>query len=165
MIKKIILAVLLALPTFCFAQGKFGVVDTDAIIQALPETATAQQSLLDVVKKYEDQLQGLQKEYNTKVEAFKALPADELASVRQLREEEILKMQETIQTFQANAQKDIQQKREAALAPIVQKVQQAIQAVGQEGGFTFIFEKMMPSFTGADVVDIDPLVKAKLGIK
>ena len=38
MIKKILLAAIIALPTCAFAQ-KFGVVDADAIMQSMPETA------------------------------------------------------------------------------------------------------------------------------
>ena len=41
----------------------------------------------------------------------------------------------------------------------------AIQSVGDEGGFTFIFENMMPVFTGKDVTDITESVKTRLGVK
>ena len=41
----------------------------------------------------------------------------------------------------------------------------AIQSVGAEGNFTFIFENVVPLYTGSDVVDVTPLVKAKLGIQ
>ena len=39
-----------------------------------------------------------------------------------------------------------------------------IQSIGQEGGYTFVFENMVPLYTGADVKDITDEVKARLGV-
>ncbi|MDE5690440.1 MAG: OmpH family outer membrane protein, partial [Duncaniella sp.] len=50
-------------------------------------------------------------------------------------------------------------------APIQENVMKAIQSVGAEGSYTFIFENGMSLYTGADVTDVTPLVKARLGIK
>ncbi len=50
MFKKIILAVLLALPFAGFAQ-KFGTVNIEEIFQAMPESATMQSQLADASKK------------------------------------------------------------------------------------------------------------------
>ena len=55
--------------------------------------------------------------------------------------------------------------QEQLMAPIQQKIQTAIQAVGTENGFTFIFPDVVPVYTGATVVDVTPMVKAKLGVK
>ena len=41
----------------------------------------------------------------------------------------------------------------------------AIKAVGKENGFTAIFPEGAAIYTGDDVIDITPLVKAKLGLK
>ena len=38
-------------------------------------------------------------------------------------------------------------------------------AVGKEGNYTFIFEDMVPVYTGTDVIDVTDAVKAKLGVK
>ena len=54
MFKKIILVLALILPMSVFAQ-KFGVVDIDAIMQAMPETAAAQEQLNEASKKYENE--------------------------------------------------------------------------------------------------------------
>ena len=53
------------------------------------------------------------------------------------------------------------------LAFISEKIQKAIQAVGAEGGFTFIYDLSIPAviYTGNGAVDATPLVKAKLGIQ
>ena len=57
MIKKILLAVAVMLPLFgASAQNiKIGLVNTNEIIQAMPETADAQKKLAENSKKYEDE--------------------------------------------------------------------------------------------------------------
>jgi Skp family chaperone for outer membrane proteins len=51
------------------------------------------------------------------------------------------------------------------MAPVVQKVTNAINSVSKEQGMTFVFEQSMPLYVGADVVDITSLVKTSLGLK
>lgn len=53
MIKKILLALVIAFPTMAFAQ-KFGVITTDQLIQSLPEMKEVQTTLEASSKKYED---------------------------------------------------------------------------------------------------------------
>ena len=42
------------------------------------------------------------------------------------------------------------------------KIQKAAQAVGQENGFTLIVPQAAAVYMSADVVDVNPLVKAKI---
>ena len=72
-----------------------------------------------------------------------------------------------IQNFQQTAAQDLQRQQDTLLAPITQKLQNAIQAVGAEGGYTFIFDQAAGSiiYTGANAEDVSAKVKAKLGIK
>lgn len=63
------------------------------------------------------------------------------------------------------AAQDIQRQQQQLMAPIQEKVIKAIQAVGAEGNYTFVFENMMPLYTGTDVTDITDTVKGRLGIK
>ena len=56
MIKKILLAIMIALPMCAMAQTKIGVINADAVFQAMPKTAEAQTTLKNVQKQYEDAL-------------------------------------------------------------------------------------------------------------
>ncbi len=51
------------------------------------------------------------------------------------------------------------------MQPIIQKIKDAIDAVGREGGYSMIQEKDAVRFFAAPVDDITPQVKGKLGIK
>jgi outer membrane protein len=54
------------------------------------------------------------------------------------------------------------------LEPIVKKIEDAIKAVGQEGGYTYIFDlntTNIPYVSETLSTDVTAAVKAKLGIK
>jgi outer membrane protein len=65
------------------------------------------------------------------------------------------------QTYQDN-QKALQDKSNELMQPILTKVRNAINAVGQAGGYTYIFEEGAAIFTGANVKDVTSEVQAKL---
>ena len=166
MIKRLILAVLVALPFSALAQ-KFGVVDLDNVFQAMPETATAQTQLTDASKKYEDEFQKLREEVDKLFAEYQNLQKDPATpdAIKERRLNELTERDQKVQQFRNTASQDLARLQEQLMAPIQQKVMTAIQTVGQEGNFTFIFENVVPVYVGTDVTDVTPLVKAKLGIK
>lgn len=168
MIKKLLLAVLIALPMCLSAQAlKFGNVNSQKLFELMPEKATAEKTLADVSKKYEDEFKKLQDEFNKKYTDFQALDASTPQSIKDRRMQELQENQTKIQNFQQMASQDLQKQQEALLAPISEKLTQAIQAVGKEGGYTYIFDLSIPAviYSGAPSEDVTPLVKAKLGLK
>ena len=164
MIKKFLLAIMIALPLCGFAQ-KFGQVDTQAIVTAMPEVTAMQTQLEASSKTYETEFQKLQEEFNKKYTEFQQLDATTLESIKERRMQELQELDQKIQQFRATATQDLQQQQEKLMAPIQQKIQDAIKAVGDEGSYTFIFENLVPVYVGKDVVDVTPLVKNKLGLK
>ena len=76
MFKKIVLAILVALPLSTFAQ-KFGVVDLEAVFTAMPESTAMQTQLTDTSKKYEEEFQKLQEEVNKLYADYQAIQNDE----------------------------------------------------------------------------------------
>lgn len=80
MIKKILLAVAVALPMFAAAQApKFGVINTQSVMEALPDSKQVEEQILAASKKYEDEFAKLQEEMNKAVQEFQGLGADNLA--------------------------------------------------------------------------------------
>ena len=166
MIKKLLLAILIALPCSALAQ-KFGVVDVQAIFQAMPETTAAQTQLTEASKKYEDEFAKLKEEMNKKVTEFQTLSKDTTTpeSIKQRRMEEMQELDNKIQQFRNTAAQDLQRQQEQLMAPIEQKINDAVKAVGQEGNYTFIIQNGVALYNGVTVEDVTPAVKTKLGIK
>ena len=48
--------------------------------------------------------------------------------------------------------------------PIQQKLQDAIKAVGDEKGYTYIIDPAALLYTGSSAVDATPFVRTKLGL-
>lgn len=166
MLKRTLLAILIALPISVFAQ-KFGVVDVQPVLTAMPEYATANAQLEEASKKYQDEYAKLKEEINKKYTEYQALEQDAnaLPTIKERRIQEIQELDQKMQQFTNTASQDLQRQQQQLMAPIEQKLVDAIKTVGQEGGYTFIFPKEVPIYYGASAEDVTPLVKAKLGIQ
>ncbi len=169
MIKKLLLAVLLAAPMCLSAQTlKFGTVNTTELFNVMPEKATAENTLKAASEKYDTEFKRLQEDFQKDCAEFEKMLNDSTPEpMKQRREQELQEKYQKIQNFQQIAAQDLQKQQETLIAPIQAKLHQAIQAVGAENGFTYIFDLSIPSiiFSGNGNVDVTPLVKAKLGIK
>lgn len=168
MIKKLILAAIVALPFSAFAQ-KFGVVNIETVFQAMPETTTAQTQMTEASKKYEDEFAKLREEVDKLFTEYQNLQKDPATpdAIKERRLNELQERDQKVQQFRNTASQDLARLQEQLMAPIQQKIDEAVKAVGQEGNYTFIFphEEALLLYTGSDVTDVTNAVKAKLGIK
>lgn len=166
MLKRLILAIMIALPMSLFAQ-KFAVINTATIMEAMPEIKTMNEQLEAASKKYQDEFTNLQNEFRKKYEEFQTLNNDPNTpqTIKDRRTQEMQELDTKLQQFQQTASQDMQRQQQQLLAPIQEKVIKAIQAIGAEGAYTFVFENQMPIYTGTDVTDITDAVKTRLGIQ
>ncbi|MBD5194561.1 MAG: OmpH family outer membrane protein [Bacteroides sp.] len=170
MLKKILLAVALMLPLFgASAQTtvKLGLVDTGAVLQALPDTQEAQKKVQEASKKYEDEYARLGEEMKRMYDELNNMKPDELPAIKERKMREFQDYQAKVQTFEQNAQQDLQRMQSELLNPIFLKIKDAVESVGKEGGFSMIqdYNPQQTLFYAAPVVDVTPQVKSKLGIK
>ncbi len=168
MIKKVLLAIALICPMLLSAQTlKIGLVDFDAILQAMPETTAAQNQIREVNDKYEAEYKKLGEEMNRLVTEYQNMAENELPAIKERKTRELSDYQQKIQQFEQNAMNDIQKMNNDLMAPIQQKVVQAIESVGREGNFSLIqmYAPQLTLYHAAPVEDITPAVKAKLGVK
>lgn len=164
MIKKLLLALAIALPACAFAQGKFGIVNAQEVMELMPEAKTAQEKLVAATKTYEDEYAVLNEEMNKQFQEYQALPEDTPATIRERRQQAIQDLDQRIQAFQQKAQQDLREQQNQLMAPIQEKLINAIKAVGADKGFTIILPDGVAIYLGTDVIDVTADVKAKLGI-
>ena len=156
MLKKLLLAIAIILPTCAFAQAKFGIVDAQSVMELMPEFKAAQEQLASVSKQYEDEYAKLTEAINKQIQEFQALAEDTPTAIRERRQHEIQDLDQRLLAFQQTAQQDLARKQ--------QELVNAIKAVGSEKGFTMIYPDGVAIYVGNDVVDVTPDVKTKLGI-
>lgn len=164
MIKKLLLAIMIALPMSVFAQ-KFAVINTQQLMESMPEIKTINEQIEAANKKYQDEFSKLQEEMQKKYDEFQGLEETTPQTIKDRRMQEMQELDNKIQQFRQEALNDLQRKQQQLMAPVQEKVVKAIQAIGAEGGYTFVFENVMPLYTGTDVTDITDTVKARLGVK
>ena len=173
---KKIIALAISLVTLCSANfvsaQKFGHIDSEAIIQALPDTKAAQATLENESKKFQAQYQAMGQEYQAKVQAFQenenlAPQAVEKWSeaIKADKAQEIMQLEERIQKFSDNAQVSIQNKQKELYAPIMDKIDNAVKKVATTGGYIYVFDKNGVLFINTELsTDLTNAVKKELGI-
>ncbi|MCH5241197.1 MAG: OmpH family outer membrane protein [Muribaculaceae bacterium] len=167
MIKKFLLLAALVLPMFAFAQElKIGIVDIEEIVQKHPDYADSQAKYVESAKQYEDTYMNLQEEMKRLYDEYNALGEDTPQTIRERKAKNLQEQQVKIGQFEQTIEQDLARVQQELLAPIYQKVQNAIQSIGQEEGFSLIQPKMNQFilYYASPVQDITPQVKAKLGI-
>ena len=164
-----LLAVTATIMCFGAQAQKFGYVNTSEIFNVMPDKATAENTLKSVSDKYEAEFKNLQDAFQKTMADYEAADKDATTpqAIKDRHQQELQDDYMKIQNFQQTAAQDLQRQQDTLLAPITQKIQNAIQAVGAEGGFTFIFDQAAGAiiYTGSNAEDVSGKVKAKLGIK
>ncbi len=157
--------ILLAYPVISQTNAKLGYIDSNELLDAMPEKDSIQQTLIQYGKALEDQLQAMYLEYQTKLNDYQVNAASMSDIIRQTKEKELADMENRIQEFQQQADTDLQNKQMELLDPVLKKVRQAIQDVARENGYTYIFDAGVGTLLYYEKGDnILPLVKVKLGI-
>ena len=156
------------LPLGVFAQEmKIAVVDAQAIFSELPELSSVENEIMALNQQYEKELEGMREEYNKKYSDLTAAQDSLTENIKMMRLQEIQDIQTRMENLMRMAQQVISQKQEELLAPLYKKLNDAIEAVGEEKGYTYILTKntQVVMYVGKSAIDATEAVKAKLGIK
>ena len=157
------LAMMLSCTTL-FAQ-KFGRINSQEVMLAMPETTEMQTKLQAVAKDWEENLETINVEFNNKLQDFQKNLNSLSDAARQIKEKELNDLRQRGTEMQQMAQQDLAKQEQELMTPIIEKAQNAIKAVSKAGGYTAIFETgSLVYFDEATLTDITPLVKKELGI-
>ncbi|MBS2097140.1 OmpH family outer membrane protein [Carboxylicivirga linearis] len=146
---------------------KFGHLNSNELMAAMPELQAMQTQMESEFKVKEDQLAVMQEELQGKQQEYQQNASALTPPERQQKEQELAEMSQKVQNYYMLAQQQMQAKQQEMTAPIVQKLKAAIEEVGDEEGFLYIFDlsSKVPVFNSEKSIDVTALVKAKLGIQ
>lgn len=167
MLKKIALILLFIAPLSVFAQ-KFGHIKTQEIMEAMPEYTKAKTDIETMQQQYRNELKIAEEEFTKKFTAYQQEQATLPKNIKERREKELQDLQEKAMQMQQDAQQELQQSWLQMLEPIAKKIDDAIKAVGQEGGYVYIFDLSstnIPFVNETLSTDVTGAIKTKLGIK
>lgn len=146
---------------------KLGHIEMGKVIQAMPEFTAAEKELQkkqdDIMKENEN----LNTQYQTLIAEYSSKKSTYSEAVKATKEKEIQDLGSRIQSFREIAAEQFDQDKNKMLQPIMEKASKAVQEVGKEHGFTYVFDMGagVILFAAESSEDVLPLVKAKLGIQ
>lgn len=159
--KKLIVMLMMMAPVAVFAQ-KFGKVNTQTIMQSLPELSKVNGELEATAKQYENELKSMQEELQRQSEAYEKAKSTMNATTQQQKEQELQSLYQKIQQTYQDNQQALQKAQQEKMQPVLNKVRNAIQNVGNTGGYTYIFEEGAAVYTGTNVEDVTSKVQSEL---
>ncbi|MDR2775091.1 MAG: OmpH family outer membrane protein [Tannerella sp.] len=163
--KNLIVSVLLLLPLGLAAQEmKIAVVNTQEVFNLLPELSEVEKEMATYAKQYQDAMTTMEEEYNRKYSDLTSKGDSLTENIKMLRIQEIEGMRTRMENFVPMAREEIDKKQNELLAPLHEKMQKAIQEVGEENGYTYIMTPQVMIYMGSAAIDATDKVKAKLGL-
>ena len=164
--KKVLIMILMLAPLAAMAQ-KFGHVNSQEVIQAMPEYTKAKTEIDALQQQYEADPKGMQDEFTKKVKDYEANANTLPENIKQRRETELQEMDQKIRQSYQDNQQALAKASQEKMQVITTKVIDAIKAVGQAGGYVYIMDNAsgIPYISPTLSTDVTAQVKAKLGIK
>lgn len=141
--KALFTFVVILLFGFTNAQ-KIGVIDTQYILDKMPEYKEAEARLNSQIDTWEKDLQRLQSEYDQKRSAFENERVLLIGDQLKLREKEVLDLEKNVKTtlslrFGKNG--EISQLRANLVEPFEDQIWTAVKAMSDKGGLGIVFDK------------------------
>jgi len=161
--KKLILMLLLCAPMAASAQ-KFGHLNAQEVMSAMPEFVKARGELEAKAQGYEKELKSMQEELQRKSSEYEKNASTMNATKRQETETELQNMYQKIQQTYTDNQNALAKAQQDAMTPITTKLLNAIKAVGKAGGYVYIMDigSGVPYISDTLSKDVTAEVKAQL---
>ncbi len=163
----LLMAAMIAMCGTAFAQKnvKLGHINSTELMQIMPGRDSAQIKLQAEVSTLEAQLKTMQDELEKKYNEFQEKQSQYSELIRSTKQKELQDMNNRIQLFGEDAQKQLQAREQELLQPIIDRAKKAIEDVAKENGYSYIFDSGVGVLLyQQDSDDIMPLVKKKLNL-
>jgi outer membrane protein len=143
--KKIFFLIVLVLSLAYDSNAqKFAYIDSQYILENVPEYKTAQAELDKLSEKWQKEVE---ERYATIDRMYKSFQAEKVLltdDMKQSREDEIVKKEKEAKDLQKQrfgVEGDLFKKRQELIQPIQEKIYKAVKEMADEGGFTMVFDK------------------------
>jgi len=126
------------------AQPKIGYVDSDAIIQQLPDYQDIQTKLDALIKEWQEELGKLERDWKVKYDDYDKRKLILSEQRRVEIEKELIQLEDQISKYRQEkfgVRGELFQKQEELMKPIQNRVFNAIQEVAKENDYDFIFDR------------------------
>ncbi|HTR81840.1 MAG TPA: OmpH family outer membrane protein [Bacteroidota bacterium] len=126
------------------AQMKIGYINSEAIMQQLPEAQDAQKQLDGITTDWQSQLAKMQTDLQHKFEDYdkqKLIMSDKKRAETEKELQDLDKQMVDFRTAKFGANGELFQKQNDLMKPIQDKIFKAVKDVAQEGDYDYVFDK------------------------
>jgi outer membrane protein len=166
-IKSLLVAMMLLVgaTSFVTAQSKMAHIDTQALMESMPEMKAAQNQLEKLQKTYDTEIKAMAKEFESKVKQYGNEEGSKTQEENEKRVQEVQAMEKNISAYRQQAMEDLRKKELDVYQPILDKARTAIQKVARAQGIQYVMDATAGSgLLLADGKDLLVDVKKELGI-
>ena len=142
--KKILGFLVLSLVTTALFAQKYAYVDTEYILDNIPEYKDAQDQLDDLAEEYQAEIEEEWAKINKMYKNFEAEAVLMPDDIKDKRESEIAELENVVKEMQNKrfgVGGDLFDKREELVRPIQEKIYNAIEEIAVEKNYAFVFDK------------------------
>ena len=144
---------------------KLGHINSSELMQIMPGRDSAQAALQKEIDDLKATLKSMQDELESRYNDYRSKESQMSDLIKQTKQRELQDMQARIEEFHNNAQQQLQEREQQLFEPIINRARKAIEEVGKERGYTYIFDVSNSALLySQDSDDVMPLVKAKLNL-
>jgi outer membrane protein len=153
--KKLLFTVLFLSITMASAYAqRFAFVDTEYILDNIPEYRSAQEELDELSVQWQKEIEAMYQEIEQMYQAYQAEAVLLPEEMKVQKQNEIIAKEKEVKDLQKKrfgTDGDLFKKREELIKPIQDKVYNAIEEIAKEGNYAFILDKS----SGASVLYLD----------
>jgi outer membrane protein len=154
--KKITLLAFLVLASLSMSAQRFIYVDTDYILDKIPEYKKAQEELDAIAQQWKEEISKKYAEIDRLYKEFQAEQYLMDSETRKKKEDEIVQKEKEAKDFQKKKfgyQGELFEKRQELVKPIQDRVYEAIKSLAEERNYDFVLDK---ASSGASILYANP---------
>lgn len=157
------LTALFAVPNANAQDMTIGFVEPRAILERMPEMRAVQQRLQNFAERKQRELQNKERELQTEIETYQQRASVISDEARTTEEERLTELDTEFRQLQNEAQQELQQQRAELMAPLLEQIQEAIDAVAARKGLDFVLNTTT-STGDVIILYVDPEVQEEYDI-
>ncbi|MBZ0198822.1 MAG: OmpH family outer membrane protein [Ignavibacteriaceae bacterium] len=141
---KYSLLLILLFTGFSFAQLKIGYVDSDTIMDKLPDAQDARQKLDQMIQEWQTELTKLENDWKQKYDEYDKRKLIMTDQTRAEMEQQLVQLEQNISKYREEkfgTNGELFLKQEEVMKPVQNRVFSAIEEIAKEEDFDFVFDR------------------------
>ena len=130
--------------SFTFAQHNIGYVNTQHVVDAIPEKILAEEELERYIQTRREELQDLNNEFEKQILLYQREPEDTSTVALQAKEQKLQEMQQYTDDLTKKIEQDIYALQDELMAPVMEKALNTIKQVAKNKSYRHVFELTSP---------------------